>query len=177
MENLLIVNKYNNNHYTDCKPEQVQESIERAKAFYSRDIELFKKNIKERPEMADFFTQRLNEYSAIIAAGFEAITWEEYKQRQADKWLSKTATECTREEYEENLDILPPLNYINYGDYTIFHVGECTTMTYYAQYICIHATKKNKKKKYYCALTDIYDRSTWIDCLLNLYKHPTSQKN
>ena len=165
MENLIIVSKNNNELFTSCKHEQVQAEIERAKEFYASDLKVYKKHLINFPDMADHWEKQIKHTSDILAAGFEAVTWEEYQKREANKWLSKTATECTAEEYNRQLNILPPLNYINMGAYTIFHVGECTTMSYYAQYIHIHGTNK-----YYSATTDICDRSTWIDKLLGLRK-------
>ena len=165
MDNLLIVSKHKNELFSDCKPEQVQAEIERAKEFYTRDLNRYKENLINYPNMADHWEREIKHTTAILAAGFEAVTWEEYQKREADKWLSKTATECTAEEYNRQLNILPPIHHVNMGTYTMFFVGECTTMTYYAQYLRIHDTGKC-----YCALTDIYDRTTWIDKLLGLRK-------
>lgn len=165
MDNLIIVSKNNNELFTSCKAEQVQAEIERAKEFYARDLRVCKKHLINWPDMTDHWNREIKHLNAILAAGFEAVTWDEYQIREANKWLSKTATECTAEEYNRQLNILPPLNYINMGTYTVFHVGECTTMTYYPQYIHIHGTNK-----YYCATTDLYDRATWIDKLLGLRK-------
>lgn len=165
MDDLLIVSKNNNEFFTSCKPDKVQAEIEHAKEFYTRDLKTYKEHLINWPKMAEHWNSQIKYTSDILAAGFEAVTWEEYQKREANKWLSKTATECTEEEYNRQLNVLPPLNYINIGSYTIFHVGECTTMTYYPQYIHIHGTNK-----YYCATTDLYDRATWIDKLLGLRK-------
>ncbi len=165
MDKLIIVSKNNNELFTSCKPEQVQAEIEQAKDFYSRDLQVCKNHLINYPNMADHWEREIKRLTAILAAGFEVVTWEEYQKREAEKLLSKTATECTAEEYNRQLNILPPLNYINMGTYTIFHLSEALSMTYYTQYIHIHGTNK-----YYCATTDLYDRTTWIDKLLGLRK-------
>ena len=165
MDNLLIVSKHKNELFSDCKPEQVQAEIERAKEFYARDLKIYREHLTNYPNMSDHWNSQIKLYTAILSAGFEAVTWEEYQKREAEKWLSKTATECTPEEYERQLNILPPIHHVNMGTYTMFFVGECTTMTYYPQYLRIHGTDKC-----YCAITDIYDRATWIDKLLGLCK-------
>ena len=95
----------------------------------------------------------------------ENVVVSPYSAGVALSMLAEGAEGETREEFDDMLNVLPPLKWIRNERYSMFCVGECTTMTYYAQYIRIHGTGKC-----YCALTDIYDRTTWIDKLLGLRK-------
>ena len=45
----------------------------------------------------------------------------------------------------------------------MFFIGECTTMTFYGQYL-----QDKESGKYYYAMADILDESTWLDKMLNL---------
>ena len=45
MDAYLYVSKHKNELFTDCKPEQVQAEIERAKEFYTRDLNRYKENL------------------------------------------------------------------------------------------------------------------------------------
>lgn len=159
----LIVNLFNNESFTLCKIDEVDASIKRAQEFYANDVETYKHHLIYFPNMSDHWQKQLEICESVLKAGFEAITWEEYVNRQREKWLSKEPKEITREEYDEALNVLPPKVWIQNERYSMFFIGECTTMTYYGQYLYDKVSGK-----YYTALTDIYDESTWLDKMLNL---------
>ena len=69
----------------------------------------------------------------------------------------------TEEEYDYALNVLPPKCWIQNERYSMFFIGECTTMTYYRQYLYDKVSGK-----YYTVLADILDESTWLDKVLNL---------
>lgn len=163
MEELLIVSIHGNHCYTSCLPEDVEKEIARAKESYAQEIEGFASLKNERPKEADYWQSRIEESSAILQSGFEAITWKEYVKRQRETWLSKEPKEITEDEYNYALEVLPPLKWIRNERYSQFFIGECTTMTFYGQYLHDKASEK-----YYCALTDILDESTWLDKMLGL---------
>ncbi len=159
----LIVNLFNNECFTMCKTEEVDANIKRAQEFYANDVETYKHHLIDCPNMSDHWQKQLEVCEAVLKSGFEAITWKEYVKRQREKWLSKEPKEITREDYDEALNVLPPKKWIQNERYSMFFIGECTTMTYYGQYLY-----DKKTGKYYTALTDICDRSTWLDKMLNL---------
>lgn len=163
MEELLIVSLHRNEFFTTCKPEEAGNEIARAKEFYKRDLATVTSRKKDFPGEADYWQQRIEEYSSILQAGFEAITWEEYKKRQREKWLDKEPREITQEDYDYALNVLPPLRWIQNERYSMFFIGECTAMTFCGQYLY---NKTNER--YYYAMTDILDKSTWLDKMLGL---------
>jgi len=155
---LLIVSKAFNEIFTVADKDNSEREIERAREHYSRDLELVTSHKSNYPDNAEYWQSQIDRYSVILAGGFEAITFDEYDKRQRDKYLNKKPKEVTEKEFYEMLDVLPPLKWIRNERYSMFCVGECTTMTYYAQYLY---DKENKK--YYTNLVDIYDKSTWLD--------------
>ena len=159
----LIVNLYDNECFTVSFDENIEECIARAKASYEEDVKTYERNLVEVPNMADHWKKELSRCKNVLAAGFEAITFDEYEKRQREKWLSKEPKEITREEYDYALNVLPPKEWIQNDRYSMFFIGECTTMTFYGQYLYDKVSGK-----YFYALTDICDRSTWLDKMLNL---------
>ena len=160
---LLIVSKTFNEIFTVCDKDDAGGQIERAKEYYARDLELVTSHKSNYPDNAEYWQGQIERYSAILEGGFEAITLDEYDKRQRAKYLGKKPKEVTEKEFYEMLDVLPPLEWYRNDRYSMFCVGECTTMTYYAQYLY-----DKEKKKYYTTLVDIYDESTWLDKRLGL---------
>lgn len=163
MTDLLIVSLHRNECFTTCKPEDAEKEIERAKKFYEDDLALVTSHKQNYPDNADYWQARIEEYSSILKSGFEAITFEEYVKREREIWLSKEPKEITLEEWDYALNVLPPKKWIRNERYSQFFIGECTTMTFYGQYI-----KDFSTGKCYYALADVYDESTWLDKMLGL---------
>jgi hypothetical protein len=159
----IIVNLYDNENFTLCNEDEVEKSIERAKEFYAKDVELYEHHLIYYPNMKEHWERELSRCKSILAAGFEAITFEEYENRMREKYLSKTPTEITEEEFDEALNVLPPLNWVRNEKFSMFFVSEALTLSFYSQYLY-----DKTSRKYYCATTDICDRSTWLDKMLNL---------
>lgn len=159
----LIVNLFNNESFTMCKTDEIEANIKRAQEFYAKDVETYKHHLVHYPNMADHWQQQLEVCENILKAGFKAVTWEEYKKLQREKWLSKEPKEITQEEYDYALNVLPPKKWIRNERYSMFFIGECTTMTFYGQYLYDKASGK-----YYYAMADIFDESTWLDAMLKL---------
>lgn len=159
----FIVNLHNCECFTSCNFEDVDKEIIRAKDFYQKDVERYKQLLEEAPNMSELWSRELETCQHILASGFEAVTWEEYEKRQREKWLSKEPKEITREDYDYALNVLPPKKWIQNERFSMFFIGECTTMTFYGQYLYDKVSGK-----YYTALTDICDESTWLDKMLNL---------
>lgn len=159
----VIVNLFTIESFTSCRLKDVDKAINGAREFYQRHAEWYEQSLNEKPNTADYWQQRLEVCRNILKAGFKAVTWEEYLKLQRDKWLSKEPTEITKEDFENALEVLPPKKWIQNERYSMFFIGECTTMTFYGQYL-----HDKVSGKYYTALTDILDESTWLDKMLNL---------
>ena len=163
MEDLFVVNLHNNDCFTVCKPGEEDAAIKRAREFYEKDADTYRSHLVNYPEMAKEWQRQLEYCEKVLAAGFEAIDWEEYKKRERKRWLSTEAIEITPDRYEEMLGVLPPVNWIRGDGYQMFHISEATSGPYHAQFL-----RNLKTGKCYEATTDIYDKNTWIDKLLGL---------
>lgn len=163
MKDLLIINVFDADCFTTCKESEVNEGIERAREYYKKDKSLYESHLVNYPDMADYWKERLEKTNNILKSGFKAVAWDEYCKLQREKWLSKEPEEITKEEYDYALNVLPPKNWVWNERYSMFFIGECTTMTFYGQYLYDKISKK-----YYTALTDILDESTWLDKMLKL---------
>ena len=157
---LLLISNFTKELYTLCDENTIDDARARAYNSYRDSFLMCKKNV---PYDKEYYEKQAEKYRQIILNGFSAVTWEEYEKIQREKWLSKEAREITAEEYEYALNVLPPKEWIHNERYSMFFIGECTTMTFYGQYLY---NKENGK--YYSALTDMMDRNTWIDKKLGL---------
>lgn len=160
----LVVNKYNNEVYSTTDDTR-SEIVDIREAFnsYSDDLELVINNKKNFPENADYWQEQIEHYRKILKAGFEVITYEEYIKREKVKWLNKEPREITEDEYNYALNVLPPYLWENNGSYSMFFISEATHLSFHAQYIYVKPTGK-----YYTAIADVLDKSTWLNKLLNL---------
>lgn len=163
MEDLLIINNAFVECFTSCKESEVGANIERARKFYEKDKSVYESHLINYPNMADHWKAQLERTKKILESGFRAVTWDEFKKLQRDMWLGKEPKEITEEEYDYALNVLPPKCLIQNERYSMFFIGECTTMTYYGQYLYDKVSGK-----YYKVLADILDKSTWLDKVLNL---------
>jgi hypothetical protein len=163
MEDLLIINNAFVECFTLCKESEVSANIERARKYYEDDKSTLESHLVNYPNMADHWQTQLDRTKKILVSGFRSVTWDEYKELQREKWLSKEPKEITQKEFDYALNVLPPKCWIQNERFSMFFIGECTTMTYYSQYLYDKASGK-----YYTALTDICDESTWLDKMLNL---------
>ena len=65
--------------------------------------------------------------------------------------------EVTEEQFNDALDVLPPLKWCTIDGIEMFCISEMTDGTYTAQYA------RTPDGKYYCATVDVMDKSTWIN--------------
>lgn len=160
---LLIINNAFADCFTICTESEVSVGIERAKKSYEQDKATYESHLVNYPNMADHWQFQLDKTNKILQSGFRAVTWEEYCKLQRERWLSKEPKEITEEDFYYALNVLPPKKWIRNERYSMFFIGECTTMTFYGQYL-----QDKESGKYYYAMADILDESTWLDKMLNL---------
>lgn len=163
MQDLLIINNAFKDCYTLCDKSQVKESIERARQAYEQDKALYEEHLVNYPNMAEHWEKQLAKTKKILKQGFSAVTWEQFQQIQREKWLSKKAKKITRKEYYYALEVLPPLHWVQDERCSMFFIGEPTCATFHQQYLWDKFTNK-----YYSAMADTQDRTTWIDRLLGI---------
>ena len=85
---------------------------------------------------------------------FSILTMEEYREKERAKMLTPIE-ETTEKEYNNALDVLPPLAWRRFGELTLFCMSEFTWSTYTIQY-------GDYKGRYYSKMVNFCDKSTWI---------------
>ena len=156
---VLIVAKAVCECFTICDPQDAERETERAKKSYADELNMLNGYLKDYPKTN--WQPQIEHTEKILSGEIAPMTWEEFGKLQRDYWLSKEAQEITEEQFEYALNVLPPLNWKNYEDYSTFFMQEFMTSTFTEQYY-----HDKRSGKYYCALVDICDKSTWIDKLL-----------
>ena len=159
----LIINNYSLEVFTDCNNDEIENAIERAVAFYNEDLQIYKSHLVEWPNMADHWQSQIDKIEKMLPAGFRAVTFEEYQEIERQKYMDTEAKEITEKQFDDALNVLPPVNWICTDTLSMFHISEADTGTLHGQYL-----HDKTNGKYYFAVTDICDRSTWIDKILNL---------
>jgi len=153
---LIIVAKATNDNFTACKPTEVDDAIKRAEDFYKKDVEMYKSHLVNYPNMADNWNRGLKRAEQNLSQGFEAITFDEYFKREK-KIVCTKPKETSAEYYDMKLNCLPPLHWFQCDDCDWFFMSEFETLSFTEQNYYDKRTGK-----YYCAIVDIYDKSTWI---------------
>lgn len=154
---LIIVAKSNNTNFTVCKPGQKEESIKRAHEFYKDEIALLEKNLIECPQMADEWNRGIRRAEETLSQGFEAVTHDEYYEREKKRIVTGEIHEITAEQYDYALNVLPPLNWVHNEKCSYFFMSERWTLSFTNQYY-----HDKETGKYYEKMVDLYDKSTWI---------------
>jgi len=87
------------------------------------------------------------------------MTWEDYQEHEKRILLSDDLQEITEEQYNDALDVLPPLKWCQKNGVEMFCICEMYTGSYTTQYA-------KAGGKYYTKMVDVLDDSTWIDKIL-----------
>lgn len=88
---------------------------------------------------------------------YKAMSVKEFQKLERTSILENPLEEITEECFQEMLDILPPLCYVEHKGVVMFCMSEFYTGSYTMQY-----AKEKKSGKYYRKLVDFKDKSTWI---------------
>lgn len=128
------------------------EEIARAQKSAAETVARYESHIINFPDDADYWKSCKAEYEN---AKYEVMTFDEFLQRQKTAMISGDIKETTEERFDEMLNILPPLKWCTIDGVEMFCMCEMYTGTYTNQYARIG-------NKYYTAMVDVTDRSTWI---------------
>ena len=156
-DNMVIVNNYDGWIFTATTEKRAERDIVDAIRFYSKRLEEARVSCAKSPGKSEFWQKYIAQYSNILDAGFEAISWKEYEDRQATKYLAGEPEEISEAKYYEMMDTLPPLNMCTYDGVNMFCMSEMTSGSYTTQ--CAHDKATDK---YYWKTVDSRDPSTWI---------------
>ena len=150
-ENILVVNVNNMNVYSFLRDgEKKEELLKRAEDYRQKEINSYKELLKKYNN--PIYKNSLKEYQE---AEYKIMTYDEFIILEKKFYTDREVTEITKEEYEEALNVLPPILpcTINGGD--MFCMSEFYTSTFTEQYA-------KKGSKYYCKMVDVKDKNTWI---------------
>jgi len=95
----------------------------------------------------------------------QIMTFGEFVKRERELVLDRKVTEIDEETFDEMLNVLPPLKWVDrvcaaHNCYVNeFCMSEFDSGPYTAQYARAYI---DGKTRYYCATVDYYDESTWI---------------
>ena len=92
---------------------------------------------------------------------YSVIPYAEFENFEREAILRLPLQEITEEQYNDMLDILPPLSWVTLDDVTEYCMSEFYTSHYTTQY-----AKDLRTGKYYTKIVDYCDRSTWIHEIL-----------
>lgn len=152
---VVDVNGNFTNVYGFCTLETAQEIIDKATNRANENVKTYNSHIVNFPEQADYWNTCKKQYEH---AKYEMMTYDEYLKRQKEVILSNKITEITKEEFDEALNVLPPLKFCTRGNIEMFCIREMYTGTYTTQY-----AYNLVNEKCYSAIVDVTDETTWIN--------------
>lgn len=140
------------NVWSFCDADNALEAVEQAQKSAAESIATYESHIINYPSMADYWRSCKKQYEN---ARYEVMTFDDFLIRQKKIMTSGPVSEITAERFDEMLNVLPPLHWCTIDGVEMFCMMEMYTGTYTNQYARIG-------EKYYTAMVDITDRSTWI---------------
>ena len=154
----LIVSKYDLFTYNFCDEAEVSIRIERWKKELSENIALYSEYAKIYSSDSKYWNYKVDRTSKILEQGFFVLSSDEFQAKVREYYLSQPIREITSENFYDALNALPPINWVMYDDFEMFHISEGDYDFYHAQYY-----HDKKTDKFYTCISDVYDKSTWID--------------
>lgn len=138
--------------------ESAEELLARANEYKATRIKETKENLKYINENCpdnnnDSFFNKLHEDA--LKVNYQVMTFDEYRQMKREKYLSDDLQEITQEEWDDKLDVLPPLYWCTIDGVNEFCMREMYDDTFTTQYARYNG-------KYYSKMVDVTDKSTWI---------------
>lgn len=154
----LIVSQYDIFTYTYCDESEVSMKIESWKKKLSENIALYSENAKICPDDSKYWNYQIDKAQKMLEQGFLVLEEDEFRAKVREHFLSLPIREITSEKFYHALNVLPPINWVMSDDFEMFHISEADYDVYHGQYY--HDKKTNK---FYACVSDVYDKSTWID--------------
>lgn len=139
--------------------ETENELLSRANAYKAKEIKEYSDIVtkfKAEGKDTNYFEERLE---TTKNKNYAVMTWDEFQEGQKKHLLDDELKEVTEEDYENALNILPPLMWCTVDGVEMFCMSEMYTGTFTTQYARCNG-------KYYCKMVDCADKSTWIHNLL-----------
>lgn len=130
-------------------------NLDRANRHRLSNIETWKSHVSNYPDQ-ELFKEYLADAERV---SYEIMTLNAYLDLKKAFYLSKPLIEIDQEEYREQLNVLPPLNWVTIGGVEMFCMSEMYDGNYTAQYA-------KKGDRYYTKMVDAWDKTTWINNFL-----------
>lgn len=158
MTDMVIVTMYTVDAFSFLNDgETEQQGVERATLFYTEELELVKSHLQTYG--GDYWAGRVEEIQKKLDNGFKVMTFDEFQEAQKKKLITGELKEVTEDQYNEMLNILPPLYWVTINGVEMFCMCEMYTGSFTTQYARVG-------DKYYCTMVDVTDKNTWIHKLL-----------
>lgn len=151
-DSLVVVNiSKPTNIYTFVESPEGKEELEKAIQRNQEEI----KQWEQYPEV-EKFQEYLKE---CLKVNYKIMTLKEFDELQKKYYLDSPMQEITEDQYNDMLDVLPPLKWTTIQGVEEFLISEMLSGTYTNQYAKCNG-------KYYTKVVDSMDKSTWIHNLL-----------
>ena len=158
MENEKVIIYSDNGEWTIYsllnESQSEKEELKKIKKIHGEDLKRYENNKKYDLK---YWKNRIKKEKNRI---YKVTTFEEFEKLQREYYLNKPLIEVTKQEFDDALNVLPPLRWCTISGVEEFLMSEFYTGIYTTQY-----AKCNNK--YYCKMVDAYDQTTWIHNLLN----------
>lgn len=156
----IVFNNKTFGSYDFLKDNESDEgAIARAVAYYTAELTLLIDHVKTFG--GDYWQRRVTETQKLLEAGFSVAPFDIWLDKKTKSYTDIPMTEITAEEYNDQMDILPPICWCTIDGVTMFCMSEMTDGTITSQY-----ARDNRTGRYYTKLVDIYNKSTWIHNVL-----------
>ena len=141
-------------------PRTPEEVLKDAQNSAADDVRRYKEILSSGryDDQEEYWEGRLE---AAKARTFSAMTYGDFLDAQRERLLSDPMQEITKQQYDDALDILPPLGWHTRNNVEEFCSREFETGSYTMQY-----AYSLVQGKYYAKLVDYSDPSTWISSIL-----------
>ena len=131
-----------------------KEELERLRNEHKEELKRYENNKKYDLQ---YWTNRIEKEKNRI---YKVTTFKEFEKLQREYYLNKPLIEVTKQEFDDALNVLPPLKWCTINGVNQFLMSEFDAGVYTTQYA-------RYNNKYYCKKVDAYDPTTWIHNLLN----------
>lgn len=138
----------------ESKP--IEEVLKDAEERKAEDIRIYNSHIKNYPENKEMWQKRLEE---TLCTNNQIMKYGDYLELERKHCLDGELQQITEKEWEEHLNILPPIKWCTINGVTMFCMSEFLRGTYTTQYASYNGS-------YYCKTVDAFDEATWIYNLL-----------
>lgn len=158
MIELCVVNTHEMRVWTICTPETAAQELENAERLAAEYIARMEDLNQRYPDHHVFRSMLDNARNAR----YSLMTFDEFLALEREKLLGGAPEEIDEETFENQLDVLPPLNWCTIDGVEMFCMSEMYTGSYTAQY-----AHDRKTGKYWSKMVDALDPETWIHKALN----------